>query len=129
MNKTLLVIRIVFIALCAIGSWLLCYTVQEWDNHRGLAVAIGLMIGTLVVLVDLMLKGFSLRGMTALTFGLAIGAAYAVGGAGLLVAAAESGGLLGGLFTLLPGVALAAVAGAAAGGAAQNGIAKLFTHK
>ena len=73
MNKTLLVIRVVFIALCAIASWLVCYTVEEWDRHRELAIAIGLMIGTLVVLVDLMLKGFSLRGLTALTFGLAVG--------------------------------------------------------
>ena len=50
---------------------------QEWDGHRGLAVAIGLMIGALVVFVDLMLKGFTLRGMTALTFGLAVGATIA----------------------------------------------------
>ncbi len=77
MNKTLLVIRIVFIALCAIASWLICYTVEEWDHRRGLAVAIGLMIGVLVVLVDLMLKGFSLRGLTALTFGLGIGSIIA----------------------------------------------------
>ena len=74
MNKTLLAIRIFFIALCAVASWLVCYTVEEWDHRRGLAVMIGLMIGTLVVLVDLMLKGFSLRGLTALTFGLAVGA-------------------------------------------------------
>lgn len=74
MNKTLLAIRIFFIALCVTASWLVCYTVPEWDNHRGQAMAIGLMIGVLVVLVDLMLKGFSLRGFTALTFGLAIGA-------------------------------------------------------
>ena len=77
MNKTLLAIRIFFIALCAIASWLVCYTVEEWDHRRGLAVAIGLMIGTLVVLVDLMLKGFSLRGLTALTFGLGVGALIA----------------------------------------------------
>lgn len=77
MNKTLLVIRILFIALCAVASWLVCYTVEEWDHRRGLAVAIGLMIGSLVVLVDLMLKGFSLRGLTALTFGLGIGALVA----------------------------------------------------
>jgi uncharacterized protein YacL len=77
MNKTLLVIRILFIALCAVASWLVCYTVEEWDHRRGLAVSIGLMIGTLVVLVDLMLKGFSLRGLTALTFGLGIGALIA----------------------------------------------------
>src|SRR5882757_7446205 len=77
MNKTLLAIRIFFIALCAIASWLVCYTVEEWDHRRGLAVAIGLMIGTLVVLVDLMLKGFSLRGLTALTFGLGVGSVIA----------------------------------------------------
>jgi uncharacterized protein YacL len=77
MNKTLLAIRIFFIALCAIASWLVCYTVEEWDHRRGLAVMIGLMIGTLVVLVDLMLKGFSLRGLTALTFGLGVGSLIA----------------------------------------------------
>jgi uncharacterized protein YacL len=77
MNKTLLSIRISFIALCAIASWLVCYTIEEWDHRRGLAVAIGLMIGALVVLVDLMLKGFSLRGLTAVTFGLGLGALIA----------------------------------------------------
>jgi uncharacterized protein YacL len=74
MNKTLLAIRIFFIALCVIASWLVCYTIQEWDHYRGLAMAVGLLIGVLVVLVDVMLKGFSLRGLTALTFGLAVGA-------------------------------------------------------
>lgn len=73
MNKTLLVVRIVFVTLCVTASWLLCYTIQEWDDHRVLAMAIGLLIGVLVVLVDMMLKGFSLRGLTALTFGLAVG--------------------------------------------------------
>jgi uncharacterized protein YacL len=77
MNKTLLVIRILFIVLCAIGSWLLCYTIEDWDHRRGLAIMIGLMIGSLVVLVDLMLKGFSLRGLTAITFGLGVGAVIA----------------------------------------------------
>ena len=77
MNKTLLAIRISFIALCAVASWLVCYTVEEWDHRRSLAIAIGLMIGALVVLVDLMLKGFSLRGLTAVTFGLGLGAVMA----------------------------------------------------
>ena len=77
MNKTLLAIRFFFIALCAIASWLVCYTVEEWDHRRNLAIMIGLMIGTLVVLVDLLLKGFSLRGLSALTFGLGIGALIA----------------------------------------------------
>ncbi|MEJ1973226.1 MAG: hypothetical protein WDM96_12425 [Lacunisphaera sp.] len=56
MNRTLLAIRIFFIGLCVTASWLVCYTIQEWDSHRGLAMVIGLMIGILVVLVDLMLK-------------------------------------------------------------------------
>ncbi len=73
MNKTLLAIRFVFIFLCIAASWLVCYTIKEWDDHRGLAMVIGLMIGILVVLVDVMLKGFSLRGLTALTFGLGMG--------------------------------------------------------
>jgi len=77
MNKTLLSIRIFFIALCAVASWLVCYSIVEWDQRQGLAVAIGLMIGILVVLVDVMLKGFSLRGLTALTFGLGVGALIA----------------------------------------------------
>ena len=81
MNKTLLPIRIVFVAIAAAAGWLLCYSIREWDGHRVLAVFIGLSIGVLVVLVDLLLKGFSLRGLSAISFGLAVGAAisYLVG--------------------------------------------------
>lgn len=77
MNRTLLAIRVLFILLCAAGSWLVCYTIKEWDEYRWLAVAIGLLIGTLVILVDILLKGFSVRGLSALTFGLAMGALIA----------------------------------------------------
>lgn len=75
MNKTLLPLRLVFVILCAAAGWLLCYTISDWDEHRAQAVAVGLAIGCLVVLVDVMLKGFSLRGLSALTFGLAVGMA------------------------------------------------------
>lgn len=74
MNKTLLVIRIVFVALCTASGWLVCYSVRDWDDYRLLATFVGLSIGVLVVLVDLLLKGFSLRGLSAVTFGLAVGA-------------------------------------------------------
>src|SRR5258708_2247986 len=86
MNKTVLAIRIFFILLCAAGAWLVCYTVQEWDQHRTLAVVIGLLLGSLVILVDIMLKGFSLRGLSALTFGLAVGGliAFLIGTSPLL---------------------------------------------
>lgn len=77
MNKTLLSIRIVFLAVCVLGSWLVCYTIPEWDQYRWIALAVGALIGSLVVLVDLLLKGFSLRGLTAMTFGLAVGALVA----------------------------------------------------
>jgi uncharacterized protein YacL len=73
MNKTLLPIRILFVALCAATGWMVCYTVPEWDSHLMLAIFVGFALGCLVVLVDIMLKGFSLRGMTAITFGLAVG--------------------------------------------------------
>lgn len=75
MNRTLLPIRFFFIALCAIAGWLVCFTITEWDNHRPEAIAVGFLLGTLVVLVDVLLKGFSLRGLSAITFGLAIGSA------------------------------------------------------
>jgi uncharacterized protein YacL len=73
MNQTLRILRIFFFLLCLIGAWLISYTVPEWDAYRWLALFIGAGIGALVVLVDVMLKGFSLRGLSALTFGLFVG--------------------------------------------------------
>lgn len=88
MKKTIFAIRMVFVALCAAGGWLVCYTIREWDSYRLLAAAIGLLIGVLVVLVDVLLKGFSLRGLSAITFGLAVGSliAYLVGASPLFSA-------------------------------------------
>jgi uncharacterized protein YacL len=81
MNKTLPAIRLAFMLLCMLGGWLVCYSVTDWDEHRLLASFVGLSIGALVVLVDILLKGFSLRGLSAVTFGLAVGAliSYLVG--------------------------------------------------
>lgn len=73
MNTTLFPIRVLFVALCAAGGWLVCYAIRDWDRYQGLAIFMGLAIGALVVLVDIMLKGFSLRGLSAITFGLAVG--------------------------------------------------------
>jgi uncharacterized protein YacL len=86
MNKTLFAIRMVFIALCTASGWLVCYTVREWDDYRSLAALIGALIGALVLLVDVLLKGFSLRGLSAITFGLSIGVliSYLIGTSPLL---------------------------------------------
>jgi uncharacterized protein YacL len=73
MRKTLLPIRVVFVAVCVASGWLVCYVGDELDAKRGLGALIGLLLGVLVVLVDVMLKGFSLRGLSAITFGLAVG--------------------------------------------------------
>ena len=86
MNKTLTAIRFVFIALCTASGWLVCYTVREWDEYRSLAALIGALLGALVLLVDVLLKGFSLRGLSAITFGLSIGVliSYLIGRSPLL---------------------------------------------
>jgi uncharacterized protein YacL len=73
MNRTLFPIRVVFILLCGAAGWLVCYTVADWDRFRSLAMFFGASIGTLVVLTDVLLKGFSLRGLSAITFGLGVG--------------------------------------------------------
>jgi len=73
MNKTLGVIRIFFLLLCVCGSLIISFSVPEWEGKRLLALFIGMSIGALVILVDIFLKGFSLRGLSALTFGLFAG--------------------------------------------------------
>ncbi len=86
MSKTLLSIRIVFVALCVAAGWLVSFTIMAGEHHRGLAIVVGLGIGVLVVLVDVFLKGFSLRGLSAITFGIGVGLliAHLVGSSPLL---------------------------------------------
>lgn len=73
MDRTLLPIRLVFIAVCAAAGYLVCFTVTDWDAYRLRATFIGFALGLLLVLVDMLLKGFSLRGLSAITFGLGVG--------------------------------------------------------
>jgi uncharacterized protein YacL len=73
MNTTLLPIRLVFVLLCAAAGWLVQITVLAGDRYRVVPILVGLGIGLLVVLVDVMLKGFSLRGLSAITFGIGVG--------------------------------------------------------
>ena len=91
MDKTLLSIRLFFITLCAAAGWLVSLTILAGDKYRVTAIVVGFFIGLLVVLVDMMLKGFSLRGLSALTFGLGVGLliAYLVGASPLLEARAD----------------------------------------
>ena len=73
MSASIRAIRLFFLLLCLGGSYLTAYVVPEWDQYRWLAVFIGGALGTLVILTDVLLKGFSLRGLSAVTFGLFMG--------------------------------------------------------
>lgn len=86
MDNTLLPIRLVFVSLCAAAGWLVSYTVFAGETHPAIGLAVGLCLGLLVLLVDIMLKGFSLRGLSAVTFGIGVGAliAHLVGSSPLL---------------------------------------------
>ena len=80
MRKTIYIFRIFFMVLSFLGCILMWYsTGGDWPLVPVLAV--GMLLATLVILTDLLLEGFSLRGLSAITFGLAVGAliAYLLG--------------------------------------------------
>jgi uncharacterized protein YacL len=70
---TILALRVVFLILCLLGSWAIGQLHDNWAQHPILAVVVGLAGGGAVIGVDKILKGFSLRGLSAATFGLFIG--------------------------------------------------------
>ncbi len=73
MNKTILIIRATFFAVCVLCGYLIAYSIPEWDQSRWVAVGISAALSALVILVDMLLKGFSLRGLSAITFGMFLG--------------------------------------------------------
>ena len=70
---TLLTIRIAFMTLCVLGSWSIGQLNDQWSGHPIIAVMIGIVGGSLIIGLDKVLKGFSLRGLSAVSFGLFIG--------------------------------------------------------
>ncbi|MBN1402862.1 MAG: twitching motility protein PilT [Opitutales bacterium] len=73
MKHTVNIIRAVFFIVCVLCGYLLAYTIPEWDDYRWVAVGISAGVSLLVILIDVMLKGFSLRGFSAVTFGMFLG--------------------------------------------------------
>lgn len=76
--KTLLICRIFFL-LVSLLACVVCYEFvglhSKWPLWQVLCIGMGM--ASLVVLIDLMLQGFSLRGLSAISFGLVVGGGIA----------------------------------------------------
>ena len=79
MNRTLLICRIFFVLLSLLACTVFAYATGGESMLQ--IFVIGLGIAALVILTDISLEGFSLRGLSAVTFGLATGGfiAYLIG--------------------------------------------------
>ncbi len=70
---TLLMLRLFFLILCVLGSWSISQLHDQWSEHPVLAILIGLAGGGIFIGVNKALKGFSLRGLSAASFGILVG--------------------------------------------------------
>ena len=75
MKKTIYILRAFFLTFSLLACLLLAYVIEDWS--LGMVLPVGMGIAVLVILTDLLLEGFSLRGLSAVTFGLAVGALIA----------------------------------------------------
>lgn len=70
-------VRILFLILCTLGGFAVSQVRPEWLEADRLWVFIGLGFGGILIAIDEMLKGFSLRAFSAATFGMFLGAVVA----------------------------------------------------
>jgi uncharacterized protein YacL len=76
--KQLWPIRILFLSLCVIAGFAISQGPFITNDHNGfLGMIIGFGFGGLLIAVDEMLKGFSLRAFSSITFGLLLGSLVA----------------------------------------------------
>jgi len=75
--KALWVIRIFFLVLCTFAGYAVSQHRPDIIQGGVYGVMIGFGLGWLMIAIDIMLKGFSLRAFSAATFGLLLGSAVA----------------------------------------------------
>ncbi|EDY84509.1 hypothetical protein VDG1235_4140 [Verrucomicrobiia bacterium DG1235] len=72
MNQSILIFRAILLSFCALGGYVVWYLFPDIGSVW-LSITVAGLIGFLLILIDMLLKGFSLRGLSALTFGLLAG--------------------------------------------------------
>jgi uncharacterized protein YacL len=72
------IIRILFLCLCTGGGVAVSQVRPEWLSHPLIGAIVGFGFGWLMIAIDEMLKGFSLRAFSATTFGLLLGTVVAL---------------------------------------------------
>ena len=75
MRRTLFIIRSIFLVLCLLAGALIAYSNPDWSPATVIFMAA--LLGILVVLIDMFLKGFSICGLTAASIGLFAGSVIA----------------------------------------------------
>lgn len=76
--SSLWAIRVLFLSLCTVAGYAVSQVRPEWVNSGLAGAVIGFGFGWLLIAVDEMLKGFSLRAFSATTFGLLLGLCVAI---------------------------------------------------